>query len=242
MNNCPKCQQPVNDGDMICGNCGSAIVANRPEGFSAAVGQMENRDIMAAARQSLQGRWGLAIGTYLVYAIIVVAVSYIPVMGSLASLIISGPMVLGLCIFFLSLSRQGDPALEQIFQGFEKFGVALGAYLLQAVFVFLWALLLIIPGIIAALSYSQTFYIIAEDDGIGPLEAIRKSKEMMRGHKWKIFCLAWRFIGWVLLCMLTLGIGYLWLFPYMEVSYARFYDDVSGGGIAQPAAATAEES
>jgi hypothetical protein len=72
----------------------------------------------------------------------------------------------------------------------------------------------------------MTYYIIAENDSIGPLEAITKSKEMMRGNKWKFFCLGFRFLGWGVLCILTLGIGFLWLFPYMIVSYAQFYDDI----------------
>ena len=96
----------------------------------------------------------------------------------------------------------------------------------MAVFILLWMLLLIIPGIIAALAYSQTFYILAEDESIGAMDALKKSKEMMNGYKWKYFCLSLRFLGWVLLCILTLGIGFLWLAPYVEVSYAHFYEEL----------------
>jgi uncharacterized membrane protein len=90
-------------------------------------------------------------------------------------------------------------------------------------------LLLIIPGIMAGLSYSQTFYILSEDPSIGAMDAIRKSKEMMYGNRWKLFCLGLRFIGWLLLCILTLGIGFIWLAPYMAVSMAKFYDDLVHG-------------
>ena len=93
-------------------------------------------------------------------------------------------------------------------------------------FIFLWMLLLIIPGIIASIAYSQTFYILAEDDTIGSMDALRKSKEMMNGYKWKYFCLVLRFVGWFLLCILTFGIGFLWLSPYIQVSYAKFYEDL----------------
>ena len=72
----------------------------------------------------------------------------------------------------------------------------------------------------------MTFYIIAEDDSIGALAAITKSKEMMDGNKWKLLCLEFRFLGWTLLCILTFGIGFLWLIPYMMVSLAQFYDDL----------------
>ncbi len=98
--------------------------------------------------------------------------------------------------------------------------------MLQFIFVFLWSLLLIIPGIIATLSYSMTYFIIADNNSITALEAITKSKEMMRGNKWKFFCLGLRFLGWSLLCVVTLGIGFLWLTPYMSVSSAQFYDDL----------------
>ena len=96
----------------------------------------------------------------------------------------------------------------------------------MCIFILLWTLLLIIPGIIATYSYAMTFFIIADDPQAGALEAIGRSKEMMRGHRWKLFCLFLRFIGWSLLCLLTFGIGFLWLTPYMQTSLAHFYDDV----------------
>jgi uncharacterized membrane protein len=186
----------------------------------------ENKVLMAQARDALRGKWGLAIGTLVVYMLIMIPIQFIPLIGWLVSLVIGGPFTVGVAVFSLALSRQQEAKLSQIFTGFDKFGVALGAYLLQAVFVMLWMLLLIVPGIIAAISYSQTYFIISQSDSIGPLEAITKSKNMMRGNKWKFFCLALRFIGWGLLCILSLGIGFLWLFPYIWVSLAKFYDDI----------------
>lgn len=183
---------------------------------------------MSGARKSLKGKWGLAIGAAVVYFLVVVGAEEIPKAGGIISLLIGGPMSVGMAIFSLSLSRRQDTRLSLIFEGFRRFGVALGAYILYIIFIFLWSLLLIVPGIIASLAYSQIFYIIAEDDSIGPLQAIKKSKEMMRGNKWKLFCLFFRFLGWGLLCVLTFGIGILWLFPYMTVSFARFYDDIKG--------------
>jgi uncharacterized membrane protein len=186
----------------------------------------ENRILMQQARESLKGKWGLAVGTFLVYILILILISLIPRVGWIIFLIIGGPMIVGVSIFSLALSRNRDPQFSQIFDGFKNFGVSLGAYLLYTIFVILWTILLIIPGIIASLSYSMTYFIIAEDHSIGPLEAIRKSKQMMYGYKWKIFCLGLRFIGWALLCILTCGIGFLWLIPYWFISYAKFYDDL----------------
>ena len=186
----------------------------------------ENKELMAEARESLSGNWGLAIGTFLVYGIIISSLQFIPVVGSVLALFIAGPMLVGVSMFSLSLSRGENARLEQIFEGFKNYGTVLGAYLLMVLFIFLWMLLLIIPGIIAAIAYSQTFYILAEDDAISSMDALKKSKEMMDGYKWKYFCLGLRFIGWALLCILTLGIGFLWLSPYIQISYAKFYEDL----------------
>ncbi len=95
--------------------------------------------------------------------------------------------------------------------------------LLIGIFMFgLW------PVIRAGLSYSQVFYILSDNPTTGAYEAIQLSVSMMDGLKWKLFCLGFRFIGWSLLALLTCGIGFLWLYPYMMTSYAHFYDDVRG--------------
>ena len=135
-------------------------------------------------------------------------------------------MTVGGVRFTLAISRKKRPEVGQLFSGFDRFGTHLVAYLLQTIFVALWTLLLIIPGIIAALSYSMTYFIIAEDSSISASEAIAKSKKMMKGNKWKLVCLGFRFIGWFLLVMLTFGIAFLWVGPYSYVSYAQFYDDL----------------
>ena len=186
----------------------------------------ENTELMAEARETLSGNWGLAIATFLVYGIIISIFQVIPTVGSVLALFIAGPMLVGVSMFSLSLSRGESARLEQIFEGFKNYGTVLGAYLLMVVLILLWMLLLIIPGIIAAIAYSQTFYILAEDDAISSMDALKKSKEMMDGYKWKYFCLGLRFIGWALLCILTLGIGFLWLSPYIQISYAKFYEDI----------------
>jgi uncharacterized membrane protein len=192
----------------------------------------ENAVLMQMARESLKGKWGLAIGTFVIYILISIVLQIIPIFGPIAGLIISGPFALGLSIFLLNISRNQEAKLEQIFHGFNNFGTSLGAYLLMILFIILWLLLLIVPGIIAALSYSMTFFIIADDPSIGPMDAIDKSKKMMYGYKWKYFCLGLRFLGWALLCILTLGIGFLWLIPYMQVSCCKFYDDIKNNPIA----------
>jgi uncharacterized membrane protein len=186
----------------------------------------ENKVLMAQAREILKGRWGIAVCASLLYLLIAFFISSFEEVGLIASLILSGPLALGATIFWLRFTRKQDDKLENIFLGFNNFGTSFIAYIIVLVFTLLWALLLIIPGIIAALSYSLTFYIIADDKSINAQDAVKKSKKMMYGYKWKLFCLYCRFIGWLLLCILTLGIGLLWLIPYVNVSTTRFYEDV----------------
>jgi uncharacterized membrane protein len=188
----------------------------------------ENVALMQSAKESLRGKWGLAIGGFLLYLVVSVFLQLIPFAGALAPLIISGPFSLGMAFFTLSISRNTQPKIEQLFQGFEHFGTAFLAYLISTVIVLLFTLLLIIPGIIVGISYSMTFYIIADNPSIGAMEAIKQSKKMMDGYKLKFFYLGLRFFGLGLLCILTLGIGFFWLIPYMQVTFSKFYDDLKG--------------
>lgn len=178
-----------------------------------------NSILMQEARESLEGSWTNAVGTYALYAIVNSVLS--PV-----ALVTSGPLQLGSSIFSLNLAKGKKADYAQIFDGFKDLAQSLVTFILVSVFTFLWSLLFIIPGIIAALSYSQAFYIMAEKKNIKAGDAIKKSKAMMQGHKWKLFCLSWRFFGWFILAVLTLGIGFLWLIPYVQVSLANFYRDI----------------
>jgi uncharacterized membrane protein len=186
----------------------------------------KNKELMAQAKEALTGNWGIAIGAYLICLLIMTFIQFIFVLGTIASLIIGGPIALGMAIFTLNIARNQNLEISQIFNGFNRFVVALEAFLIMLVFVILWSLLLIVPGIIAALSYSMTFFILVDNENMKATEAIDQSKIMMQGKKWKLFCLFLRFTGWMLLCILTLGIGLIFLVPYMQVSLAKFYEDI----------------
>ncbi len=185
----------------------------------------DNVVLMSMARESLKGRWGLAVGTFLVYSLIIGVFGAMRNFG-LIGLLIEGPLILGITEFSLSISRGKEARLEQIFEGFKFFSQALVTYLLMILYVILWMLLLIIPGIIAVLSYSMTFYILADDKSLKPAELLDRSKKMTDGYKWKLFYLCLRFFLLALLCILTLGIGFLWLIPYANITTAKFYDDI----------------
>ncbi|MCB5245358.1 MAG: DUF975 family protein [Candidatus Cloacimonadaceae bacterium] len=115
-----------------------------------------------------------------------------------------------------------------MFNGFQDFGRSLTAFLLMFVYILLWSLLLIIPGIIASISYSMTFFILAENPQMKAADALRLSKKMMQGHKTEYFMLMLSFIGWYLLSLLTLGIGFLFFNSYVTMASTIFYQQIKG--------------
>lgn len=89
-------------------------------------------------------------------------------------------------------------------------------------------MLFVIPGIIKSYSYAMTFYIMADNPEIDGMEAITRSRQMMNGNKWRLFCLDFSFIGWFILCILTFGLLLLYVGPYMEAAHAAFYQSLKG--------------
>lgn len=185
-----------------------------------------NTVLMRVVQDRLRGKWPATILTFFLYVIIIISVGSIKNIGSTLSLIITGPFLLGGAGYSLAIYRQKESKLEMIFDGFSRFSTALSAYLIMIVLIILWSVLFIIPGIIAALSYSLTFYILSDNPSLSAIEALNKSKVMMNGNKLKLFNLYLRLFLLFLLCLLTFGIGLLWLIPYKNVVMAAFYDDL----------------
>ena len=201
------------------------------EAFVAGSGTITlNRELQRRAREKLQGRWGVAVGATVILMVISLIAGSLPFIGIIAMYVVMGPLILGYVLLFIAIYNAEEATISQLFSGFKRFSVSMSAFLLMNLLVTLWCLLLIVPGIIASLSYGMTFFIIAEDENVGAREAISRSKAMMDGKRWKLFCLYYRFYWWYLLCMLTFGIGLLWLVPYMHLSIIEFYKDISGKG------------
>ena len=138
------------------------------------------------------------------------------------------PVAVGFANAFRKLLTEGNDAVPE-----NMYKIATANYwhkvwgmFLMALFTFLWSLLFIIPGIIKMFSYAMTPYILEENPELSAGEAIDRSRAMMKGHKFDLFWLMLSFIGWGILGFLTLGIGYIWLSPYMTTSVASFYEDV----------------
>lgn len=117
------------------------------------------------------------------------------------SVVLTGAFQVGLGAFMLAFFRRNEINLGYIFSGFEYFLKTLGLFLVMSLFIALWSLLLVIPGIIAALRYSQAFYILADEPSKGVMQCIKESKEMMIGNKMKLFTLGVSFIGWLLVAL-----------------------------------------
>jgi uncharacterized membrane protein len=188
-----------------------------------------NADLMRQAREVLKGKWGVAVLGNFLFLLVTSVIQLVPLLGTLAYLIIAGPLLFGLVLFFLKLGRGQEVRGSEIFDGFQRFGDALITFILWILFIVLWSLLLFIPGILAGFSYALTFFLMADQPDLKGRAALRESRKLMKGHRWKLFCLFCRFIGWYLLGILSLGIGFLWIIPYLWTSMARFYDDIRYG-------------
>ena len=203
------------------------------------------REYKRAARASLRGNWAPAVLASLALLFLAVLLS-VPTelflyanlgpalffglqAGSLLiSTFLAVPLGLGYAVACLMLYETNDDRLsENMFKtAFSRYWHKVGGMFLMSLKVWLWSLLLVIPGIIMAHAYAMTPYILEEHPEIGAWEASRVSQKMMRGHKFRLFRLYLSFIGWALLCVPTLGVGFLWLVPYMQMSQAAFYSDL----------------
>jgi len=189
------------------------------------------------ALESLNGKWQQGIVATLIYlAITAVGSNLLTNMfpgtgGYSASVIISIlclPLSWAFAVYFLNLIRNEELNYDQLFAPYkngewQRIG---GTKLLMDVYIILWMLLLIIPGIVKFYSYAMTDYILRDDPNISYNAAIEKSMQMMEGKKMDLFLLHLSFIGWLLLACLTLGLGMLLLYPYMQSTEAHFYEDL----------------
>lgn len=221
---------------------------------------MYARDLRYESRLALTGRWGVAILAALLAGLLGGAVGFnigsfnieldqetlerlpdamLPLLLGFLGFtgfygtvlfIIGGVIRLGYCRFLLNMQDGKSPDLKDLFSRFDRFGDGFLLSLFTGLFTALWMLLFIIPGIVAAYSYAMAPFIMEENPEMKAMDAIRASKELMYGHKAELFVLDLSFFGWSLLCVLSLGIGFLWLNPYRASAYAAFYRRLSPAG------------
>lgn len=198
---------------------------------------LSNPEIRQSTRLAMQGKWGVSALLMLLAGIIFCVCSAMQsdpsALSAMAYLLVAVlvliPLQFGIQMMFLALVRDGErPSVELLFGGFTSkyYRRAVLTLLLMNIYTFLWALLLLIPGIIKSYSYALTPYIIAENPEIGADEAICRSMEMMRGRKAKLFLITLGEAGLVILSCFALLIPLLWIRPYYQAVYAKFYLEV----------------
>ena len=184
--------------------------------------------IRSAARAALKGHWAEAAMLTFVYQLLACSAAFVAGAFSTVVSLLLMPLAWGFSMAFL-LNRRGveDPfGIDKMFAGYKDFGRIFVTLLLQQIYILLWTLLLIIPGIVKSLSYAMTSFILFDNPEMKNNEAIELSMKMMDGHKVDLFWLQLTFIGWAILCILTLGIGFFWLIPYIQASMVEFYKEV----------------
>jgi uncharacterized membrane protein len=196
---------------------------------------MINRaELKSYAKSRLRGKWGLAIGSTIVILLIQFAFNFISRLAedkialfifiTLVSMVISTVMTIGMCRFSLNYAYEDkNPELKDIFSGFSVILKAIGLSILVGIIVIVGTILLIVPGIILSFMFSQAYYILADDNSKSIIQCLKESAAMMKGYKFEYFILSLSFLGWIILGMIPLGIGLIWVVPYMNVTIASFY-------------------
>ena len=196
-----------------------------------------NQTYKDRALASLEGKWGSAAIATLIIAIITGGISTVITlpMGSdtVAGLSTNGiwsllclPLEWGFTVYFLSLIRQEDIRYERLFEGYKDFIRTFLMEFLYCLAVAVGTCLFIVPGIILGIGLCMAPYILKDDPQISAMDALMKSWQMTRGHKTKLFWLGLSFIGWIILSLCTFGLGFFLLAPYMEATFAHYYEDI----------------
>lgn len=162
------------------------------------------------------------------------AVTAMSSISSLASTVITIPIAIfvlvpvsiGIVKYFINAAHDTQNANDVLFPFKNRFGNVVLTNFLLSLYTFFWSLLFIVPGIIKSFEYSMIPYIMAENPAIDRKRAFEVSKALTDGNKWRIFVFGLSFIGWILLSMLTCGIGVFFLDPYMQAAYTQLYFDL----------------
>lgn len=204
-----------------------------------------NSSLRAEALRHLDGKWGTFVLITFLYTFIAfvcglpsqvsstlqqaqIESSANPALTTIGFLLTLAliPMSWSFSVMFLKNHRDERCDIPDLFAGYKQFGRVFGTVVLAGIYTLLWSLLFIIPGIIKSFSYALTNFILKDKPELSFNSAIELSMKMMEGNKMRLFLLYLSFIGWSILALLTCGIGFLWLIPYMNASMAAFYEDV----------------
>ncbi|MRN24852.1 DUF975 family protein [Romboutsia ilealis] len=197
---------------------------------------MTRKELKTKSKQQLKGNWWTAIGVILIVTVITGCLSFLstkyddgiwtPTLLCIVAFLITAPLGLGQSIFFLKLAKDKEGKCSDVFLGYKNFLKVIGVSILMEIIICIGFIILIIPGIILSIMYSQVYYILAENPSIGIVECLKKSRLMMCGQKWNYFVLMLSFILWGILTAITCGIAGLYVVPYYEATFTNFYLDI----------------
>ena len=187
---------------------------------------MTRVELKNKAKEQIKGKIGILFLIFLIIAMIGVGSSFVPIVGWFATIIIMPAFNISLCMIFLNLAKKEDISVGDVFKGFNITGKAVWLSIITNFFVFLWSLLLVIPGIIKAFSYSMAPFILADNPELTAREALSESKRIMDGHKFDLFVLQLSFFWWYLLGAISFGIAYIYVVPYFEATITNFYNEI----------------
>ena len=195
---------------------------------------MRRSELKARAKAQLGGQifsnqWMMALALCLISTVITTVAGI--VVPGLGALIITGPLTVSLCGSFVAQTRYArEMQIEDLFVAFKRdFGGCFILALMQAIFIFLWSLLFVIPGIVKSYSYAMCMYIKSDHPDYDWRACLDASRQMMKGNKWRLFVLDLSFIGWYIVGALIIGVGTLWVVPYHQATRAQFYEDLVSG-------------
>lgn len=184
---------------------------------------MDLIQLMRKARTLLEPHWILAIGVCLANAVMVAAPAELDSYGEIVSLLLAGPLQLGLCFFFLNLVKGKETRFELLFEGFKPLLTVLLAYAIITALTVIGLILLLVPGIVVALGFSMTYYIIAEDPEISFQTALEQSWKLTDGYKMELLELNLRFIPRYLLGLLCFIVGVFAVVPWHNTTLTLYY-------------------
>jgi len=195
------------------------------------------------AKEQIKGNIPVLFLCLIIIGAVAAVIGLVPILGPIVVAFITPTLTLGYLTIFLNLTKGEKPKVETLFVGIPIFIKAFLVDLVMGIFVLLWTLLLIVPGVMKAISYMFAPYILAENHEVGVMEALDLSKKMTDGHKMDLFVLSLSFVLWVLLCMVTGGIAIVYVGPYMQATMMNAYNELkAGAGIVTVEAAEAEDS
>lgn len=187
---------------------------------------MTRAELKKEAKEQIKGKIGILFLMFLIIAIISIGSAAIPIIGWFAAIIITPSFQISLCMIYLNLAKREEISVGDVFKGFNITGKAVWLYIITNFFIFLWTLLLLIPGIIKTYSYSMAPFILADNPELTAREALSKSKKIMDGHKFELFVLQLSFFWWYLLEGITFGIAAIYVTPYVNATTTNFYNKI----------------